>query len=88
MTHMQDARHTMKVAVWYRARDLRVENVVVPTLKAPHQVKVKMALMARDYFQAADLITDRIALDDGSSKASKPCSTTSRRSRPSCSPEC
>ncbi|MFM9271191.1 2,3-butanediol dehydrogenase [Halomonas elongata] len=33
----------MKAAVWYRARDLRVENVVVPTLKDPHQVKVKIA---------------------------------------------
>lgn len=35
--------NTMKAAVWYRARDLRVEAVDIPTLTDPHQVKIKVA---------------------------------------------
>ncbi len=35
--------NTMKAAVWHKARDLRIEAVEVPTLKDPHQVKVKVA---------------------------------------------
>ena len=34
---------TMQAAVWYQARDLRVESIDVPTLQDPHQVKVKVA---------------------------------------------
>ncbi|WP_277985017.1 alcohol dehydrogenase catalytic domain-containing protein [Salinicola tamaricis] len=33
----------MKAARWYRARDIRVEQIEVPTLGDPHQVKVKVA---------------------------------------------
>lgn len=32
----------MKAAVWYRAKDLRVESVGVPHVGDPHQVKVKV----------------------------------------------
>lgn len=35
--------HTMKAAVWYQAKDLRVESVEVPRLDDPHQVKVRVA---------------------------------------------
>lgn len=35
--------NTMKAAIWYKARQLRVEAVEIPTLKDPHQVKVKVA---------------------------------------------
>lgn len=35
--------NTMKAAVWYCAKDLRVESVEIPTLQDPHQVKVKVA---------------------------------------------
>ncbi|SEO73491.1 alcohol dehydrogenase catalytic domain-containing protein [Aquisalimonas asiatica] len=35
--------NTMKAAVWYEARDLRVEAVDIPALEDPHQVKVKVA---------------------------------------------
>nr|WP_276574024.1 2,3-butanediol dehydrogenase [Halomonas desiderata] len=40
---MNDDKHTMQAAVWYRARDLRVERVAVPRIEEPHQVKVKVA---------------------------------------------
>lgn len=43
MTDTQEVQQMMKAAVWYRARDLRVETVDVPTLRDPHQVKVKVA---------------------------------------------
>lgn len=33
----------MKAARWYRAHDIRVEQIEVPTLGDPHQVKVKVA---------------------------------------------
>ena len=33
----------MQAAVWYAARDLRVEQVPVPTINDPHSVKVKVA---------------------------------------------
>ncbi|QTF94436.1 MAG: 2,3-butanediol dehydrogenase [Halomonas sp. BM-2019] len=33
----------MKAAVWYKARDLRVETVEIPALEDPHQVKVRVA---------------------------------------------
>ncbi|QEM83847.1 2,3-butanediol dehydrogenase [Halomonas binhaiensis] len=33
----------MKAAVWYQARDLRVETVEIPVVRDPHQVKVKVA---------------------------------------------
>lgn len=33
----------MQAAVWYAARDLRVETVEAPALQDPHQVKVKVA---------------------------------------------
>lgn len=33
----------MQAAVWYAARDLRVEQVPVPAINDPHSVKVKMA---------------------------------------------
>nr|WP_318153349.1 2,3-butanediol dehydrogenase [Halomonas sp. ML-15] len=36
-------KDTMKAAVWYRARDLRVEPVEIPRLEDPHQVKIKVA---------------------------------------------
>lgn len=35
---MHDDKHTMQAAVWYRARDLRVETVAVPRIEDPHQV--------------------------------------------------
>ena len=34
---------TMQAAVWYAARELRVEAVEAPTVQDPHQVKVKVA---------------------------------------------
>lgn len=34
---------TMRAAVWHKARDLRVEDVPVPELRAPHDVRVKVA---------------------------------------------
>lgn len=33
----------MQAAVWYAAKDLRVEEVPVPTINGPHAVKVKVA---------------------------------------------
>ncbi|MCA1770338.1 MAG: 2,3-butanediol dehydrogenase [Halomonas sp.] len=33
----------MQAAVWYAAKDLRVEQVAVPTVRDPHEVKVKVA---------------------------------------------
>ncbi|MDR5899682.1 2,3-butanediol dehydrogenase [Halomonas vilamensis] len=33
----------MQAAVWYAAKDLRVEQADVPTLRDPHEVKVKVA---------------------------------------------
>lgn len=40
---MSNNKDTMKAAVWYRARDLRVEPVEIPRLKDPHQVKIRVA---------------------------------------------
>ncbi|MGR4069745.1 2,3-butanediol dehydrogenase [Billgrantia sp. C5P2] len=40
---MNDDKHIMQAAVWYRARDLRVETVTTPRIEEPHQVKVKVA---------------------------------------------
>ncbi len=34
---------TMRAAVWHKARDLRVEDVPVPELRDPHDVRVKVA---------------------------------------------
>lgn len=37
------SQSSMQAAVWYAAKDLRVEQVPVPTINDPHQVKVKVA---------------------------------------------
>lgn len=34
---------TMQAAVWYAAKDLRVEHVSIPAISDPHEVKVKVA---------------------------------------------
>ncbi len=36
-------QQTMQAAVWYAAKDLRVEQVPVPTISDSHEVKVKVA---------------------------------------------
>ncbi|MDX1354531.1 MAG: alcohol dehydrogenase catalytic domain-containing protein, partial [Halomonas venusta] len=33
----------MQAAVWYAAKDLRVEQMPIPTINGPHEVKVKVA---------------------------------------------
>ena len=34
---------TMRAAVWHQAQDLRVQLMEVPTIRDPHEVKVKVA---------------------------------------------
>ena len=36
-------QHTMRFAVWHEAKDIRIEQVDVPTIDDPHEVKVKVA---------------------------------------------